>query len=112
MQTDWSALFKAVFGSAYATNAMSDLTNYPDVVSTSGCQQQGGSCRRRRVDQAPDVNASWPCDVTAVTSFTASGSVTSHHSFTRVSKMSDTPSRRSDEAVSSEGFRYKRSLQV
>ena len=83
MDTDWSALLKAIFGSAYM---MSDLINHPDVASISGCQQQRDCRHRAHVglhSQFPtvdhfvrvcDVSASkevCPCDVT-MTSFPVS----------------------------------------
>jgi len=87
METDWSALLKAVFGSAYA---MSDLINHPDVASISGCRHQRdsyASCRHRPIRRGhfPTVDrfdhpravsffeGTWPCDVT-VTSFPVAGS--------------------------------------
>jgi len=125
METDWSALLKAVFGSAYL---MSNLVNYPEVVSTSGCRQQRYSCvtHRRcpyfsstaaRFDHTcavPAVEEAWPCDVT-MTSFPVSGSATPHHWNGHMSTMSRSDAvtnRCFNKAVSSEGFHYKEPLQV
>ena len=92
MGTDWSALLKAVFGSAYP---ISDPVIYSDALSTPGCRQRCdlyASCRRQpytgcrfrdalfstvaHVDGAcavSPVEESWPCDVT-MTSFPVTGS--------------------------------------
>ena len=105
METDWSALLKAVFGSAYL---MSDLVNYPDAVSISGCQQQGDSyagrrhhpyagCRFRdtlfttdaRVDSAcavSPVEGELACDVT-MTSLSVSAAHAKDPSLAQMSKM-------------------------
>ena len=60
METDWSALLKAVFGSAYA---MSDLVSHPDVVSISGCRQQRdlyASCRHQPYVLRPNRRGHFP----------------------------------------------------
>ena len=86
METDWSALLKAVFGSAYLT---SDPLNYPDAASISGRRQQSDSHFPDRF--SPTVHCARavvsPCDAT-VTSFP----VAPAQSFTRVTRWNVVPS--------------------
>ena len=116
METDWSALVKAVFGPAYL---MSDLVSYPDDVSTTGDRQQRYSYMTRRrctcfpstvapFDHTCSVEEARPCGVT-VTSFPASGSATTPLQWN--GRMSAT-NQRVDVTVSSEAFYYKESRQV
>ena len=76
METDWTALFKAVFGCAYLTAGSS---NDASDVSISGCRQRRNLCRHRpsigpvatdfcSALAVPAVEEAWPRDVT-VTSF-------------------------------------------
>jgi len=124
METDWSALLKAVFGSAY------HLVEYPDVPSTSGCrrQQRFLYVTRRRCPQyllptgarhghtcaASAVEASWPRDVT-VTSFPVSGSISPRRS-ARMSAMAPSNAAATDgcydETVCGERFSYRASPQA
>ena len=139
METDWSALLKAVFGSAYA---MSDLVNYPDVVSISCCRQQRdsyASCRRHRpyvfgpirrdhvstvdrFDHPRAVSASlegaWPCDVTMTSLPVASSAAGNNVPCQSLAQTSATPvwntlaNRFSVDEVDSERFDDENSLQV
>jgi len=109
METDWSALLKAVFGSAYL---MSGTINQSDVVSTSGYRQRrdwSAQCRhhpyvggRFRDDvfskvahfrdecAVSTVEGAWPCDVTVMSLPAASSAAddkTPCHSFVQTSNM-------------------------
>ena len=107
METDWSALLKAVFGSAYLTF---DPLNYPDVVFTSRFRQQSDSyatchccrpCDRCRFSDrfSTTVHCAGegvsPCDVTMAShdvTMTSSPVVAPSQSFTQLTHWNAVPS--------------------
>jgi len=134
METDWSALLKAVFGSAYL---ISDLINYPDSISISVCRHRYDSytasrhhpyigCHFRddlfptvgRASAVSSVEGAPSCDL-SVTSFSVTASAaydkTPSHSCAQMSQMTpwnvvtDTCS---EKLVNSEGVNNKRHVPV
>lgn len=123
METDWSALLKAVFGSAYL---MSDRVEFSDVLldSTPGyhphqLHQPSQPTRPRYPRLSPvtvdrtSAERAWPRRHVIVTSFPVPGSPTPRQSFVEtISPWDAVPGRCVDKAVGSERFHYKEALKV
>jgi len=134
METDWSALLKAVFGSAYL---ISDLINYPDSISISACRRRYDSyaafqrhprvgCRVRndpfptvgRACAVSPVEGAWSCDL-SVASFPVFASAayekTSSQSCAQMSQITPwnvVPDTWSENVINAEGVNDRRYLPV